>query len=84
MQDWLDANGVGHADIDVLFRHVGALAAVLVIASPGIAGGWLLRRPESPATHIAWFSVSSVVGLAGWVLWVGLVFHNTYIALFTH
>lgn len=82
--DWLDANGVGHADIDVLFRQTGALVAVLLIAAPGLVGGWLLRRSDARPTHVVWFGVLSLVALGVWTVWVGLVLHNTYIALFTH
>jgi hypothetical protein len=81
--DRLDALGVGHADIDVVYRQVGAVAAVFLIAVPALTGGWLLRRAEVLTARVIWFSVLSVSALVVWALWVGLVFHNTYIALFT-
>lgn len=81
--DDLDALGVGHADIDVVFRQVGAIAALLVIVAPALAGGWLLRRAEVLTARVIWFSVLSVSALVAWSLWVGLVLHNTYVALFT-
>ena len=82
--DWLDSHGVGHADVDVVFRRFGSIGAALLIAAPALAGLWLLRRREARTAHVAWFSALSAIGLTGWVLWLGLVFHNTYIALFTH
>ena len=81
--DRLNAIGVGHADVDVIFRHVGSLATVLLMVAPATAGAWLLRRSESRFTHVAWFGVLSVLALAVWAFWVGLVVHNTYLALFT-
>src|SRR5690349_17985826 len=64
--DKLDGAGVGHADIDVLFRHIGGLLAALLIAIPALAGGWLLRRPESQRTEVAWFSALSLAALGTW------------------
>jgi len=71
--DRLNAIGVGHADVDVIFRHVGSLATVLLMVAPA----------TSRFTHVAWFGVLSVLALAVWAFWVGLVVHNTYLALFT-
>lgn len=81
--DVLDAQGVGHADVDVLFRRAGAFLAMLFVAAPALSGAWLLRRSESRASHVAWFGVSAIVACAAWALWVGIVLHNTYLALFT-
>jgi hypothetical protein len=81
--DKLDAAGVGHADIDVVFRRIGGLLAMLLIAIPVLLGGWLLRRRESHRTEVAWFSALSLFVLSTWCMSVGLVLHNTYIALFT-
>ena len=81
--DWLDGRGVGHADIDVVFPHFGVLAAALFVAALLIPGVFLLRRAVCRARAVLWYGAFSAVALTGWGLWMALVFHNTYIALFT-
>ena len=80
--DWLDARGVGHADIDILFRHVGELAGITLLVLPPLAGALLLLHPAQPAARIAWYCSTFTVALAGWCAWLGLVVHNAHIALF--
>jgi hypothetical protein len=81
--DWLDGRGVGHADIDVVFRHFGILAAVVFVAALLVPGVLLLRRAVCRAQAVLWYGALSAVALTGWGLWMALVFHNTCIALFT-
>jgi hypothetical protein len=81
--DFLDARGVGHADIDVLFRHTGFLAAILLVALSAIGALLLLRRSQISVPRLAWFSTVAFSSMLLWVLWLGLVLHNTYLALFS-
>lgn len=82
--DWLEAHGVGHAGIDIAFRHGGGIAAAVFVAVPAFISGWLLCRPEARFRLVAWFGSLSVLALGTWAAWIGLVMHNTYIALFTN
>jgi hypothetical protein len=81
--DWLDARGVGHADIDVIFRHFSLLAALALAGVLLLPGAALLCRKVSRTAAVLWYGAFAAVALTGWTLWITLVFHNTYIALFT-
>jgi hypothetical protein len=81
--DWLDARGVGHADIDEMFRHFSVLASLVLGGVLLLPGAVLLCRKACRAATVLWYGGLAVIALAGWTLWVTLVFHNTYIALFT-
>jgi len=81
--DWLDARGVGHADIDVIFRDFGLLATGLLAGLLVIPGVGLPRRSLNSIPAVMWYSGFSAGAMTVWTLWIGLVFHITYIALFT-